>query len=84
MKSHVFGVMIEEDQFEDGRTAYHALCPSLKGCHSWGHTKEEALAKIQEAVELYIQDLLDAGEAVPVDPEKGALEFLSPSVVVNV
>ena len=84
MKSHVFRVMIEEDQFEDGRTAYHALCPSLKGCHSWGHTKEEALAKIQEAVELYIQDLLDAGEAVPVDPEKGALEFLSPSVVVNV
>lgn len=84
MKSHVFRVLMEEDQFEDGRSAYHAWCPSLKGCHSWGHTRENALAKIQEAVELYIQDLLDAGTPAPVDPEKGALELPSPSVVVNV
>jgi len=84
VESHVFHVTLEKDQFEDGRAAYHAWCPSLEGCHSWGHTREKALAKVQEAVELYIQDLLEAGEPVLVDPEKGALEFLSPSVVVNV
>ncbi len=84
MRSHIFRVVIDEDHFEDGRKAYHAWCPSLKGCHSWGHTQEEALAKIQEAVELYIQDLLVAGEAVPVDPQKGAIEWPTPSVVVNV
>ena len=84
MRSHIFKVVIEEDQFEDGRKAYHASCPSLKGCQSWGHTQEEALAKIQEAVELYIQDLLEAGEPVPVDPQKGAVEWPTPSVVVNV
>src|SRR2546428_12292275 len=84
VKSHIFKVVIEEDRFEDGRTAYHASCPALTGCHTWGHTIEEALANIQEAVELYIEDLRDAGEPIPVDLEKGALEMPTPSVVVHV
>jgi predicted RNase H-like HicB family nuclease len=83
MKSHIFKVAIEEDAFEDGRKAYHASCPSLPGCHTWGHTPEEALANLREAVELYIEDLVAAGEPIPVDPEKGAVEWSSPSVVVN-
>ena len=49
-----------------------------------GHTPEETLANIQEAVELYVEDLRAAGELIPVDPEKGAVEWPSPSVVVNV
>ncbi|MFQ6065754.1 MAG: hypothetical protein ACE5K3_00560 [bacterium] len=31
MKTYIFKVMIEEDPFEDGRMAYHAFCPALKG-----------------------------------------------------
>ena len=84
MKSHVFKVVVKQDAFEDGREAYHASCPSLPGCHSWGHTPEEALTKIQEAVELYIEDLRAAGQPIPVDPDRGAVEWSSPSVVVNV
>ena len=84
MKSYIFSVVIEEDAFEDGRSAYHAHCPALKGCHSWGHTYEEALTNIQEAVELYVEDLIQAANDVPVNPEKGALERDPPSVVVNV
>src|SRR5207247_2981281 len=45
-----------------------------KGCHTWGHTYLEALANIREAIELYVEDLLEAGEAIPVDPEPGAGE----------
>jgi len=56
MKSHIFRVAIEEDQFEDGRKAYHAWCPALRGCHTWGHTEEEALANVREAIELYVED----------------------------
>ena len=66
MKSYVFKVVVEEDEFEDGRKAYHASCPALKGCHTWGHTYQEALANIREAVELYIEDLREAGELVPI------------------
>ena len=84
MKSYIFRVVIEEDIFEDGRKAYHAYCPALKGCHTWGHTHEEALANIKEAVELYVEDLREAGEPIPVNPQQGAVEWPTPSVAVNV
>jgi predicted RNase H-like HicB family nuclease len=67
MKSYVFNVVIEEDTFKDGRQAYHAYCPGLKGCHTWGYTNDEALVNIQEAVQLYIEDIIEAGESVPAD-----------------
>ena len=64
MKSYIFSVMVEEDAFQNGTPAYHAYCPGLKGCHSWGHTFHEALVNIQEAVQLYVEDLIEAGETV--------------------
>ena len=84
MKSYVFRIVVEQDRFEDGREAYHASCPALKGCHTWGHTYQEALANVREAVELYVEDLREAGDPIPVDPEQGALELPTPSVAVNV
>ena len=84
MKSYIFSVVIEEDVFENGSAAYHAHCPGLKGCHTWGHTFEEALTNIQEAVELYVEDLIGAGDSIPVDPEEGVVMRDTPSVVVNV
>ena len=84
MKSYVFKLLVEEDRFEDGRKAFHASCPALKGCHTWGHTYEEALANIRDAVELYVEDLRDAGEKIPTDPELGTLELPTPIVSVNV
>ncbi len=84
MKSYIFKLEIEEDKFENGDKAYHASCPALKGCHTWGHTYEEALANIQEAVELYIADLKEAREPIPSDPSSGVLEWPTPSIAVNV
>ena len=84
MKTYVFEVVIKEDQFEDGRPAYHASCPSLKGCHTWGHTYNEALKNIEEAVELFVQDLLESGEQIAVAPEKGVIEVHSPSIAVTI
>ena len=56
MKSYVFRVVIEEDELEDGGQAFHAYCPALKGCYTWGNTYDEALANIREAAELYVED----------------------------
>jgi len=67
VKSYVFRLVVKEDAFEDGRKAFHASCPALKGCHTWGHTYDEALANIKEAVELYVEDLIESGQAIPVD-----------------
>jgi len=43
-EGHVFEVIIEPDE-----DRYHAYCPILRGCRTWGHTEAEALVKdIQE------------------------------------
>lgn len=60
MKTYVFEVRIEQDA--DGRWA--GTCPMLPGCASWGHTREEVLHNIQEAVEAYVEDMVEAGEAI--------------------
>ena len=57
MSTYTFEVVIEEDEFEDGRPAYHAYCPALPGCRTWGCTYEEAKANIREAVSLYVEDM---------------------------
>ena len=83
MKSYLFRIVIEPDRFDDGRAAFHASCPALKGCHTWGNTEAEALANAREAIELYVADLREAGEPIPVDPERGITEMDTPAVVVS-
>ena len=46
---------------------YWVDVPSLPGCISEGETREEALKNIAEAIALYIETLLDAGQDVPED-----------------
>ena len=44
-------IVLEEE--DDGTYSVH--CPALKGCHSQGRTKKEAIDNIQEAVKLYLE-----------------------------
>jgi predicted RNase H-like HicB family nuclease len=41
-----FQTEIDGDQF-------HAFCPQLAGCHTFGATKKIALENLKEAVDLY-------------------------------
>jgi predicted RNase H-like HicB family nuclease len=50
---------------EDGY--YVAECPSLPGCLSQGHSKEEAIENIKEAIQAYTLALGDQGLPVPVE-----------------
>ena len=54
--------VILEPEEEGG---FHVWCPALKGCHSQGETKEEALENIQEAMTLYLESLQDEGCPLP-------------------
>lgn len=38
---------------KDGKK-WHAYCPELHGCHTFGSTKEEALKHLKDAVLLYV------------------------------
>lgn len=43
---------------KDGKK-WHAYCPELNGCHTFGSTKEEALKHLKDAVLLYMEDEIE-------------------------
>ncbi|MCL6641990.1 MAG: type II toxin-antitoxin system HicB family antitoxin [Candidatus Bipolaricaulota bacterium] len=67
VRTYTFKVVIEEDAFADGTPAYHAFCPALPGCQTWGYTREEALRNLHEAVELYLESLRAHNEPIPTE-----------------
>ncbi|HEY3269006.1 MAG TPA: type II toxin-antitoxin system HicB family antitoxin [Armatimonadota bacterium] len=47
---------------ESQNNLFHAYCPNLKGCHSWGSTMEEAMLLIEEALQFYVDSVEDDEE----------------------
>lgn len=61
---------------EKGReSGYVAVCPILRGCVSQGATKEEAMKNIKEAIEAYIEALIEDGIPVPTEIGKDIVEL---------
>ena len=58
-----FKVVLEWDA--EGN-AYHASVPALPGCVSFGASKNEAMERIQEAIEGYLEALKDTGQTIPL------------------
>lgn len=44
-----------------------AEVPALPGCVTWGNTKEQAIERIKEAIELYLEVLTEEGKPIPED-----------------
>jgi predicted RNase H-like HicB family nuclease len=59
---------VELQQEDDGR--WSVWIPGLPGCTSWGHTKGEALRNIHDAAELYMEDMVDAGQQIPAEADR--------------
>ncbi|MCI2429730.1 type II toxin-antitoxin system HicB family antitoxin [Candidatus Acetothermia bacterium] len=78
-RSYIFRVVIEPDE-----DVYHAYCPALKGCHSWGYTYEEALQNIQEAVQCHVETLLQTGDLIPTEPAGDVEVKPAPIIAINV
>ncbi len=57
MRRH-FPVIIEQDSDR----VYIVECPSLKGCRSYGHTVEEAMDNILEAIEASLDEMPPPGD----------------------
>jgi antitoxin HicB len=50
---------------QDDEGNWLADVPALTGCHTWGSTREEALANAREAIEGCIESLIGTGDPVP-------------------
>jgi predicted RNase H-like HicB family nuclease len=60
-----FKVVLEPNEL----SGYNVYVPILPGCISEGDTREEALANIKEAIELYIESLEEDGEPIPSEED---------------
>jgi predicted RNase H-like HicB family nuclease len=78
MKTLVLKVSLKEE--EDGR--WSASIPALPGCSSWGYSPQEALENIKDAAEIYIEDMLDAGEKLP-QPSNEVEYMEEPAVAIS-
>ena len=74
MKTYRFSVVVEKDN-----EAYFALCPELQGCYTQGATYEEVLKNIRDAIQLHVEDRLEAGEEIP-QPESVSLTSMEVAV----
>ena len=61
--SRRFRIILENEK-EGG---YHVSCPALPGCHTQGETIDEAIQNIREAIQLYVESLVEDGQPVPED-----------------
>lgn len=59
---------------EDG--VFIATVPALPGCVSDGKTRAEAVGNAKEAIELYIEDLVDAGDPIPPGIDEEDVEIV--------
>jgi predicted RNase H-like HicB family nuclease len=57
---------------------YVALVPALPGCVTQGATRHEVMANIREAIELYIEDCIAAGDPIPNEAGKEFIELQVP------
>jgi predicted RNase H-like HicB family nuclease len=70
------GYTVILEQEPDGH--YVALVPALPGCVSQGATRQEVMANIREAIELYVEDCIAAGDPVPNEAGKEFVELQVP------
>jgi predicted RNase H-like HicB family nuclease len=79
MKTFVLKVALKEE--DDGR--WSASISALPGCSSWGYSPQEALGNIKDAAEIYIEDMIDAGESLPAPSNEVEL-IEEPAIAVSI
>lgn len=60
-----YSIVLEPDP--DG--GFTVTVPALPGCITQGETPDECVANAQEAIALYLEDLVASGEPIPEETE---------------
>ncbi|MBI4180660.1 MAG: type II toxin-antitoxin system HicB family antitoxin [Chloroflexi bacterium] len=45
---------------------FHAYCPALKGLHTYGDTRIEAVQNAKDAIEAYLKSSIKHGDPIPL------------------
>lgn len=61
---------------QDDEGNWLASVPAFTGCHTWGETRDEALASAKEAVEGCIESLQASGEPLPKESAPPEIDFV--------
>ena len=67
----VYTVIVEKGR----ESGYIAYAPALKGCVSQGETREQVIKNIKEAMEIYVEALIEDGLPVPTEIGKDMMEL---------
>jgi len=67
----VYTVIVEKGR----ESGYIAYAPALKGCVSQGDTREQVIKNIKEAMEIYVEALIEDGLPVPTEIGKDMVEL---------
>ncbi len=62
---------------------FHAYCPALKGLHTCGDTREEALSNAKDAAIAYISSCIKHGDPIPIGVELHSKEAQEIQTVKN-
>jgi predicted RNase H-like HicB family nuclease len=66
MREYQYTIILHPDSEQGG---YTVTVPALPGCITEGDTKEEAIAMAKEAIQLYIESLIDDNQPIPEERE---------------
>ncbi len=78
-RTYTFPIIIEKEPEDPG---YFAHSPLLPGCFTDGLTIEETRVNMQEAVQLYVDGLIERGEPVPSSTDSSLIVVEELSVAV--
>jgi predicted RNase H-like HicB family nuclease len=80
--TYTFKAIIEPDE-----DRWHAYCPALvhRGGATWGETREQALANLEEVVKMVVASMVEHGEPIAETAPKGTVRISKePLVAVTV
>jgi predicted RNase H-like HicB family nuclease len=78
---YTFEAVVEPDE-----DAWYAYCPALvqQGGATWGATREEALANLDEVIRMAVASMIEHGEPIPEQPADRQVQSKKQLVAITV
>jgi len=72
MNNYTYRTIIEKDGKQ-----YHGYVPALRGCHTYGNSIEEVQILLKDAINVYLESLVEDKLVIPIDTSFESFETIS-------